>query len=285
MRRTITLVWSLPPERFIVALGAGGDANKIQWCSQADATQWDPLPADSSAGDLDLPTQGRIQAGKRGRGETLIWTETDLIALRYLPSDLVYGATIVGRGGAASERAMIVSGSNAYWMGKKNFWGYNGQVSRIPCPVADYVFKDINNLHLDIIWAEKRDRYSEITWHYPSASSTVCDRYVTFNYGEGTWYFGQMARSGGVDDDIFDYPILIDNDGFLFYHEKGGDYGTSVPFAETGIIDIDEGLRNMYIDAIYPDENTGGDLTFTLSLADSPRGTYTQFGPFNASEE
>ena len=272
------------PERYIVALGANRDANRIQWSSLADATQWDPNATGSTAGDLDLPTQGRIMAAKRSRGETLIWTETDLIALRYQGSPFTYGAFVVGRGGATSRRSMVVSGSEAYWMGRKNFWMYNGQVQRIPCPVSEHVFDNLNEAWQEVVWAEKRDEFSEITWHYPTITN-VCDHYVTYNYELGVWYFGEIERSGGIDAGVTKYPVLMDNDGNLFWHENGDATGTEVPYAETGVIDVDQGLRNMYIDAIYPDAQTTGALRYKVFSADTPRGPWVEHGPFSVADE
>ena len=269
------------PERFIVALGAGGDNNKVHWCSQADPADWDIASITNTAGDLDLPTQGNIMDGHRFRGETLIWTDTDLISLRYHPR-FVYGATVVGRGGAVSRRSMIVSGSSAYWMGRNNFWVYTGNVNRLPCPVADHVFDDLNRDYQHRVWAEKRDWHSEITWHYPGGSSVYCDKYVTYNYDQNIWYFGSMGRSGGVDAGVLDYPLLVDNDGRLWWHERGDDHGSLTPSAETGIIDIEDGKRLMFIDEIHPDDATTEGLSYTLEGYDEPDGTATTHGPYEA---
>ena len=273
------------PERFIVALGAGGDNRRVAWASQGTNNDWAPT-ALNTAGDLDIPSEGAIVAGKRGRGETLIWTETDLFSLRYTNASIgsvpiIYGVSLLGRGGPISRRSMVMVGPSAYWMGAQKFWSYSGSVRSLPCTVSDFVFNDINYLRRSLIWTEHRIKFSEITWHYPSAGSTECDRYVTYNYDAGIWYFGEMGRSGGVDALFLDRPVLVDNSGAVWLHEDGTGFGSLSPYAETGIIDVGKGKRLVFIDEIYPDDVTVGS-TFSVVSSDSPAGVTTTHGPYDA---
>lgn len=277
------------PERFVVALGADGDPSLVRWCSQGDPDVWDPLDT-NTAGDLNVPSNGGILAGRRGKGETLIWTETDLLAMRYTTASiggvpLIYAITNVGVGGAISHRSMVVSGSRAFWMGHRNFWQYNGYTSRLPCAVSDYVFQRLNYAEADKVWVMKLDDFSEVTWFYPSGNNTECDGYVTFNYENGTWYFGDLGRAGGVGADLFPYPLLGDSaNNTLWIHEKGSSHQGAQPFAETGILDIAKGKRLMFVDEIYPDDVTTGAM-FSLLASDSPDGAETEHGAYNAAAQ
>ena len=46
-------------ERFVFALGAGGNPRKVQWCDQENNTSWTPS-ATNQAGDFELQTVGQI---------------------------------------------------------------------------------------------------------------------------------------------------------------------------------------------------------------------------------
>src|SRR6056297_1529356 len=54
-------------ERFLFALGAGGNPRKVQWCDREDNTLWTPS-ATNEAGDIELQTSGQVMAGVRTRG-------------------------------------------------------------------------------------------------------------------------------------------------------------------------------------------------------------------------
>src|SRR5690606_39460048 len=52
------------PERFVVALGADGDARKIAWADQESLTDW-TATAENQAGDFTLTGSGQIMAARR----------------------------------------------------------------------------------------------------------------------------------------------------------------------------------------------------------------------------
>ena len=278
------------PERFIVSLGTDGDPHRIAWCSQGEPDVWNPLE-DNTAGDLDLPSDGAIVAGLRANGETLIWTESDLIALRYIGPPFVYGATKVGRGGLISHRAYGNTGSTVYWMGDNSFWSYDGFTRRLPCPVADYVFGRLNPARSHLVWTTVNDEFSEVTWHYPSGNGE-CNSYVTYNYEYGIWYYGSLDRSGGISSPLFASPILVSGTGKLYFHEVGSNMTddedgavAQVPRAETGIIDIESGKHRMYIDEIHPDDVTSNGISYSIEAYDNPTSIPTNNGPYVGNDQ
>ena len=278
------------PERFIVALGAGGDPKRVDWADQTDNTIWTAANT-NSAGNLDLATDGQIMAGRRSRSETLIWTDTALFAMRYIGGTYVYQIPEIGKGGAISRMAMQVVGSSAFWMGPRGFYVYDGVVRRLPSEVADFVFNDLNKTQAAKIWCDSRSQFSEVTWYYPSGGSTECDKYVTFNHALGVWYFGQLERTGGVDQGILTYPLSVDASGVVYQHEIGTSYldpaGTAIlPTAISGPIELGQGDQLMDIDDLYPDEKTLGDLRFNLYTSDdaTDAGTITANSPYTATD-
>jgi hypothetical protein len=48
--------------------------------------------------------------------------------------------------------------------------------------------------------------FSEVNWFYPKNGSNVVDRVVTYNYVEGSWTTGSLARTTYVDKGIYEFP-------------------------------------------------------------------------------
>ncbi|WP_420431442.1 hypothetical protein [Candidatus Poriferisocius sp.] len=273
------------PERYLVVFGLQGAPNRVHWSAQADLSVWDATDPESGSGFLDVGIKGEMLAAKRARGETLIWTTAELLSMRWISLPYIYRVDIVGEASCVSRRGMVVQGSAAYWMGRRNFWTYTGQVQRLACPVADYVFGGINQAAAHRVWCETHDEFGEITWHYPSGASTTPDRYVTYNYEMGIWYFGALSRAAGFGSGVFASAYAVGSDGTIYEHETGSSYdGVGLPYAVTGALDVTEGQQTMMIDQIYPDRGTEGDLQFELLASDSPRGPFDSVGKWTASD-
>jgi len=261
------------PERFLVALGADGDRRLVAWSDQNDRTTWAPL-ATNQAGDFPMPGSGDILAGRRGRNETLIWTETDIWAMRYIGGEDVYQFVQVGANcGAMSRRTMAAMQSRHYWMGRKGFFVYDGFTRELPSEVGDYVFSDFNFIQRSKVAAVPMAEFGEVWWFYPSANSIENNRYVVYNVNQKIWYFGVLPRTDGVDRGATQHPIWtkpVSSASKPMEHEKGLGMDNQVPFAETGPIEIGNGDQIMTVLHIIPDDKTLGDVTGTLTFKNYP---------------
>ena len=150
-------------ERFLFALGAGGNPRKVQWCDKEDNTAWTPS-ATNEAGDFELSTHGEILSGHKLRGRTLILTTTDAHIASYIGPQLVFQFQRVGTDcGAISRHACVARMEGAYWMGSKSFFFFNGSaVQEMPCEVLDYVFTDINNDQRSKVTSMNNAQYGEV---------------------------------------------------------------------------------------------------------------------------
>ena len=264
------------PERFVVALGAGGDPRYIRWADQDDRTDWTLGDESNVAGDHNLSTDGEILAARRSRRETLIWTTVGLHSMQYIGGTFVYGFKELGANcGAVSRRSMAVVDGTAVWMGPRGFWLYDGFVKPIASDVADYVFNDINRTQISKVHAEVRSAFGEIWFYYPSGNSTENNRYVVYNYHHGFMYVGNLARTAGVDQGVFANPISADPNGVVYQHEAGNSYldqnGVAlVPSATSGPVELGEGDAILEATNIIPDENTLGGVNITLLSALTP---------------
>jgi hypothetical protein len=277
------------PERFLVALGVNGDLREVAWADQETLLDWTPT-AENQAGDFRIAGSGQLMAGRRSRGETLLWTDSDLWAMRFIGGVLVYSFQQVGANcGAISRRGMTVIDGKAIWMGRQSFFVYDGFTQALPSEVGDYVFGDINRVQSSKVVCSSRSEFGEIWWYYPSAGSLENNRYVVYNYRENHWSVGQLQRTGDVDRGAFPFPIAADAQGRLYLHESGNSYiapsgATLQPFAESGPVEIGAGDIVQYVKRLVPDENTLGSVLLSMLTGEFPTDPETTHGPFPAAQ-
>lgn len=269
-------------ERFLFALGAGGNPRKVQWSDREDNTSWTPA-ATNEAGDIELQTSGQIMLGLRVRGQSLILTDTDAHTASYQGPPFVYGFERVGSScGAISRHAAAAADVGAFWMGRESFFTYRGNsVEPLPCDVADYVFNNINADQKSKVYAVNNGRQSEIWWFYPSADSTECNKYVAFNYREGHWLIGDLARTSGVDAGVFTTPIWFTADGKAYNHEAAFNHSGASIYAESGPISIGTGEQVMNVTQLIPDEKTQGEVTAIFKTRFYPNDVERSYGPYS----
>lgn len=277
------------PERFVVALGAGGISRRVKWASQETTDTWTP-DVSNTAGSLDVQSEGILVAGRRGKGETILWTTDDVHAMRYIGGTLVYAIERVGgKCGLPSPGAVTMVDDKAIWMGKGQFFLYDGYVQAIPCDVSDRVFSDINQNQIGKVVSLSISRFGEIWWFYPSANSTENDRYVVWNYRENHWTTGALVRTAGCDSGALEYPLLAASNGKLFEHERTFvhtdlDDSTLTPYLESGPVEAGEGDQVLYISQILPDERTLGQVELSLYGSFEPMANETLYGPFSINK-
>ena len=102
------LAMMVTEERFMFALGAGGNSRKVQWCDRENNTLW-AAAATNEAGDIELQTNGQIMAGVRARGQSLIFTDTDAHSCTYVGPPFVHSFERVGSScGLVARKACLL---------------------------------------------------------------------------------------------------------------------------------------------------------------------------------
>ena len=270
-------------EGFLLALGAGGNERKVQWCDQADNTLWTPA-ATNQAGSRLIETNGSLMCGIRVSGATLILTSRDAQLARYTADVNVFAFNQLADGcGAISRNAVAAIGDVAIWMGNGQFWIYNGFVQPMRCEVEDFIFSNMNRTQSAKVHCVVNSEFSEIIWWFVSDASTDIDKYVKYNINDNVWDIGTVSRTAAVDRGVFEYPIYIDGSGNILEHEVGWNYDSETPpFAEGGPLEIGNGDRFSRALRIIPDEKTSGDVTMTFKTRLYPNGTETSYGPYSA---
>ena len=268
-------------ERFVFALGAGGDPRTIAWSDFEDNTLW-AAASTNQAGDIQLQSSGQIVAGVRTQGQSLILTDQDAHRAVYVGPPFVYQFERVGSScGLVARKAITDTPAGVFWMGQNGFFGYSGSsVQEIKCDVWDKVFLDINTAQISKTWATTNGQNGEVWWFYCSSNSLEIDRYVAFDYKEGHWLMGDLSRTSGIDRGIFRTPIWADADGSVYDHETGFNYSGGNVFAETGPFKIGAGDNLAVVTDLVPDEVNLGDVTTTFKTRLYPTSAEASHGPY-----
>lgn len=268
-------------ERFLMALGAGGDVRKIQWCDFEDNTLWTPAST-NQAGDITLQTSGRIMAGVRSQGQTVILTDQDCHRGVYIGPPYIFQFERVGDAcGLIARKAVANTPAGVFWMSQNGFFSYNGSsVAPVPCDVHDAVFSNINTAQISKCWAVSNGQHNEVWFFYPSEGSNEIDKYVAYDYREGHWIMGSLSRTSGVSRGVFSSPIWADANGNGYNHELGFNYDGSTPFAESGPYKIAAGENLAIVRQIIPDEVNLGDTRMTFKSRLYPTSSETTHGPY-----
>jgi len=288
------------PDRHFIAGGcseyAGGgnlDEMLIRWSDQEDFTDFGPTST-NSAGDQRLEVGTKIVAIVPAREETVISTDEAIYGMTFVGPPFIFSFRLLATDcGAGGLNTMISIDGNVFWMGKRNFFRYDGVVKELPCSVQYFVFDRMQTRYIDKVVCGHNKAFKEITWFYVSndnSAGTVNpenDSYVTYNYAENAWSIGTMDRT--VWSDSFgarNVPFAFDPSGFLYNHETGtSDNGAAMEaFVESSPSEIPNTGQNLYlVDKVIPDVTMSANTSLNLFLNTRkyPNSPDVQKGPFN----
>ena len=287
-------------DRHVIGLGAdplnaGGTARTgaidpmfICWSDQENAADWEPI-ATNTAGSLSISSGSDIIGGLSSREEILIWTDISMYSMSYIGPPFTFGINLINQGvGLIGPKAAVNTPDGVYWMDRKGFYKYGGSVQLVPCSVHYYIFNDFNQEQSFKTFGFLNKQFNEVGWFYPSAGSTEIDRYVVYNYGEGSWTIGQLARYAWLDEGLSIYPRatgVSSSTQYLYNHENGNDADGSPMdnvYIQSSDFDMQpDGYYYTFIRKIIPDVkftgNGGSDQTinFVLKSRDFPGDSLT----------
>ncbi len=291
---------SFPDRHFIaggcqayVADGSGDvDDMLIRWSTQEDFTKFGPT-ALNTAGDQRLQVGTKIVSMVSAREETIISTDEAIYGMTFVGAPFIFSFRLLATdAGAAGLNTMISIDGNVFWMGKRNFFSYDGIVKELPCPVKYFVFDRMQERYIDKVVVGHNKKFKEITWWYVSNDNTAGtinpenDSYVTYNYVEGAWSIGTMDRTTWHDSfGVRDNPYAFDPSGYLYNHETGtsADGAAMNCFIETSPREITAEGENLYmVDKIVPnvDMSASTSMDLYLNTRKYPSAPETTKGPF-----
>lgn len=269
-------------DRHVIAFGCDPEGDPgvqdplaIRFSDQENVTEWRSLPT-TTAGELRIGTGSEIVSAVQTKQQIIVFTDVSVHAMQYIGAPFTFGLQEVSSSiSIAGPNAAVAVGDAVFWMGKNEFYMYDGAVTQIPCDVKEYVFSNINISQLLKVYAGHSSSFSEVWWFYPSAGSQENDRYVIYNYEQRVWYYGVMPRTAWLDRNVLAYPLGVSPDGYIYYHENGLDDGSQNPpvpldaYIESSVVDIGDGDQFMFATRIIPD------LTFRNSTTPTPSVTLT----------
>lgn len=274
-------------ERHLFAFGASDIPGLVLWSDREDYGNW-TVDATTRAGGHELQVRSPFQCGKRVRGRVLGWTRTEVFAFTPLNNPLVYARDRIStEAGAVGPHAVTVvtdnEGESAYWMGRSNFYMYDGLVRTLPCELWDYVFKDINHLQMACFHTGQVASQNEVWFFYCSAASDEIDRAVIYNYDDGSWSKALIGRLCWLDAGVFANPIAMDADNVLYDHEAGNlaNGAAMDSYIVSHPIRIGVGEQFADIDQFWPDLQDGSSsINVSFLLRNKHGGDATEMGPY-----
>jgi len=291
----------------------------IRFSDQEDIEDYQPTSV-NTAGTFRIDSGSDIRAAVKGKDYLFIGTDTSAYIMQFVGPPFTFSIRQVGSNcGVIGQHATVFVDTTVYWMSDEGgFFVYDGSVKKMPCLVEDFVFKTTgSNPGLNFnagqqVYAAHNSLFNEIIWFYPDASSQFANRMVVYNYQEGTWTTGTLARTSYTDKSVFDKPYatkfdqnqtpsfpvvngITSSQGRTIYyeHETGvnevdsSGNKTAIPaFIESGDFDLDaEGDGEIFIKIrrFIPDfKFLDGNAKITLDLRDYPNDTASSspLGPF-----
>jgi len=285
------------PDRHLVFFGTEktiGDKTTqddmfIRFSSQENINEYTPT-AENSAGTQRLAAGSRIMGAKLGRNAIYIWTDTSLFTMRFVGTPFTFAYEQVGTNcGLIGMNAAVEVDGAAYWMSDNGFFRFTGKLESMDCLVEDFVYDDLNTTSNQLVYCGINNLFGEITWFYPTSTSNVVNRAVTYSYLDSTakrpiWFTNDNSlfpRSTWEDSAVFGLPhgtkynagddasfdVTGNTDGITTYFEH-----------ETGVNQLEAGA---VITAI-PADITSGDYDITQKVV---RGAATNMADLRGDGE
>jgi hypothetical protein len=292
----------------------------IRFSDQEDINTYTPSVT-NAAGTQRLQDGSRIIGSLKAKETILIWTDNALYTMKFVGAPFTFGFEQVGTNcGLIGKNAAVEVDGVAYWMSPNGFFLYDGTVKTLTCSVEDYVFDQLDITKGQQVNAGLNNLFGEVTWYYPTTSSSYNNQYVVYNYGESgpqlpIWYIGTEARTSWIDGTIYPkpfgtkfdstaegtFPTIVGVSGLgqttLFEHEIGTDQinpdgTTTIVASNIKSFDFDLDIQGtagqffLFMRRILPDfKNLQGNSKITMSVKRFPQqsDSATTLSPFTVS--
>ena len=261
----------------------------IRFSSQEDITDYTPT-AENSAGTQRLAAGSRIMGAKLGRNAIYVWSDTSLFTMRFVGTPFTFAFEQVGTNcGLIGMNAAVEVDGAAYWMSDNGFFRYTGKLESMDCLVEDFVYDDLNTTSNQLIYCGINNLFGEITWFYPTSTSNVNTRAVTYSYLDSTakrpiWFTNASSlfpRTTWEDSSVFGLPHATHYNASVDtpFDVTGNTDGTTIYYEhETG---VNQQLAGASAVAI-PANITSGDYDITQKVV---RGAATNLGDLRGDGE
>ena len=290
------------PDRHVISHGSydtsasAQDNMLVRWSTQESYSTWTPSTT-NTAGTQRLQVGTKIMAAVATREETFIGTDEAMYGMQFVGAPFIFTFRLLGTGcGPISQRAMVNESGVVYWMGRSNFYIFDGQVKELPSSVQYHVYDNLNQQQQQKVFGALNRKFQEIIWFYVSNDSDddETDKYVTYNYETGTWAIGSLSRTAWHDAfGVKLAPYAASTDSFIYNHETGTVDGSDgmASYIESSAIEFDSqqspaGTDLFMVDKVVPAGSITGSVSLTLKSKKYPLdSSEVSKGPFTISSE
>ena len=274
-------------KNIVVALGADGVDNRIQWSDQGGLTDW----TTGQSGLDDIEGANKFISHASARGESILFTENQCYTFRYIGGQLIWSINQLDPAiGIIAQNARVVVNGVIYWMERDNFYMWRGgNVEVVPSNTATestilrYVFDNINYAQRAKCFAWFNKKFNEVWFHYPSSNSNEPDRIARLNVKTFSWCMDEMPRTAAeYPSTLTQNPYLINEDD-LYLHETGvNDNGAGMEWQlDTNF--IYNGTTTAQVDSFIVDNNMTQTATVTIDTKDYPNSVTKQTKSYEIS--
>lgn len=281
-------------DNILITFGAGGTINRIFASDQGNMTNW-TSSSTNQVFDYTINGAGQLTSHVSVNGQNLVFTSHQTYLFSYIGLPLVWQIQLLENNvGIIAPMARCAVQGTAYWMGQQNFYMWNGgNVQIIPAnsqeqsTILNYVFQNINSAQLSKCFAWYNEQFSEVWFHYPSASSAECDRVARLCLLDMSWVPDTFDRTCAEYPNLtLGYPRLTDSSSILYEHEQGNDAnGSAMQWQLTtnlrGGSNIFQRYQGMLpkdttkLSSFIPDSTQTGDITVELMSYRFPQSSQT----------
>ena len=172
-------------------------------------------PFDFIDTNLVAVTTQKLIAARVNQGDGLVvWSSKTLYRVFYDTQINSFNSAVLVPKISLLSPSSIVEGRNNtfYWVGKKQFYVYNGVVKKIENPFnRNKFFAELDYKYSGKVWGMYVENYNEIWWFTPVKNSNgfkECAKMYNFDLDSGHWSDNILYRSCGLEADDFENPWL-----------------------------------------------------------------------------
>lgn len=181
---------------FVLAFGlndayVGGDRPDAWACSGLyDYATWTPAPSNQAEFGYLLDTPGEIRAARRLGKDVAVYKERSTYLGRYVGPPVVWAFDLIAaNAGAICQEAVIDTGTAHVFIGRDDFWLFDGTVPKpIGAPVKQWFFTHSDSTYRQNI-RSYFDQYQNIAWWFYPANGAggKLTHAIVYNLNNGRW--------------------------------------------------------------------------------------------------
>jgi len=293
----------------------------IRFSDQESLTDY-TATSTNTAGSFRIDSGTKIVGAAKAKDYILILTDTSAYLMQFVGPPFTFSIRQVGSNcGCVGQHSIVFANGAVYWIGASGgFFMFDGTVKALGSLVEDFVFSTNDgspgfnfSSGSELTYSAINSLFSEIYWFYAASNSNYVNRIVVYNYEEGSWTTGSLARTTYTDTKVFNEPIATRFDptviptepviqgvsegcAVVFNHEVGqnevmanGTINAIPAFIKSGDFDLDaqgDGEYFIKVRRFIPDfKYINGNAKVTLELRDYPANTQvgSPLGPFTVT--